>query len=218
MKTELSETLKSVYPEIKVAILEVKNVTNKKFDQKLEEKKKELENFIRKHYKDAKNLDVIKSYNNFFKKYGKKYPIQFQIESIVKGKTLPSVSTVVEAMFIAELKNMFLTAGHDLDLIKGSLETKLSDGTESYIKINKSEQKLKAGDIITEDSVGIISSVLYGPDYRTRITMNTKNCMFFSYFPFGEDDENIRMHFNDIIENLRLFSENDIGVSNVEIF
>ena len=217
IKIGISGNLRDAYPKIKVAFLEVKNVDNKKFDEKIEEKKEDLENFIRKNYVNVKKFEVIESYNNFFKKYEKKYPIQFQIESIINGKNIPSVSCAVESMFMAELKNMFLTAGHDLDSIRGSLKTKLSYGSESYVKINNAEQNIKAGDILTEDSEGIISSVLYGPDHRTRITENTKNCLFFSYFPFGIEDDKVKSHFKDIINNLKIFSR-DVEASNVEIF
>ena len=216
MEIKIADDLKDIYPKIKIAFLEVRNVANKKSDGKLEEEKRKLEDFIRKNYMNIKQFEIIKSYNNFFKKYNKEYPIQFQIESIIKGGGIPSVSCIVEAMFLAELKNMFLTAGHDLDSIKGSLKTKRSYGRESYLKINNSEQRLKMEDIFTEDSEGIISSVLYGPDYRTRISEHTKNCLFFSYFPFGAEDEQVKSHFIDIINNLKIFCE-DVEATNIGI-
>jgi len=218
MEVKLSEELRESFPDIKVAILEAENVVNKSFDQRLEMEKRRLESYLRNNYRDVKSLEVIKKYNRFFGKYGKAYPIQYQIKSIVDGRKIPSRSTVVEAMFMAELKNMFLTAGHDLEAIRGGLETKLTDGTETYVKINNTEQRLKPGDIVTVDSEGIISSVLYGPDYRTRITDETRNCLFFSYFPYGEDDVNIKRHFHNIIENIKMFSDEEPKFSSIRIF
>lgn len=218
MEVKLSENMREEYSDIKVGILEVRSVINKRGDPRLEEEKRRLEAFIRKNYSDVKNLEVIKSYNRFFKKYGKTYPILYQIQSILNGRRLPSISAVVEAMFMAELKNMFLTAGHDLDSLKGSLETKLTKGTEKYVKINGKEQRLKAGDIVTTDAVGIISSVIYGPDHRTRVTENTRNHLFFSYFPYGEDDINIKRHFRNILENIRIFSDKELESEEIKIF
>ncbi len=218
MEVILSESLKECYPNIKIGILEVRDVVNKKFDFKLEEEKRKLEIFIRENYKDIENIDIIKDYNKFFKKYGKTYPIQFQIKSIVKGKSFPTRSTIVEAMFMAELKNMYLTAGHDLDSLKGILNTKLANGTEECVKINGERQKLELGDIITMDDEGIISSVLYGPDYRTQITNKTKNCLFFSYFLYGENNNNIKRHFKDIMENIRICSGEKVKFSEVKIY
>ena len=218
VKVKLSENLKKDYPNIKVAMLEVRNVVNKKSDSKLEDEKRKLEAFIRKEGKNLENSDVIKNYDRFFKKFGKSYPIQFQIKSILNGQSFPAVSTVVEAMFMAELKSMFLTAGHDLDSLKGELHTKMTGGRERYERINGKEQQLKAGDIITSDEESIISSVLYGPDRRTSINMNTKNCLFFSYFPYGEDDANIRLHFNNILSYIKLSSDGEPEFSEVTIF
>ncbi len=218
MEVILSEELKNEYPNIKIGILEVRGVTSKRCDPRLEREKRLLEAYIRKNYTNPEEIDVIKSYNRFFKKYGKVYPIQFQIQSILKGKLIPTRSTVVEAMFMAELKNMYLTAGHDLDSLNGPLETRLADGSESYVKINGKEQRLKPGDIYTRDRVGIISSVLYGPDYRTRIRDDTKNCLFFSYLPYGEEDVNIKRHLRNILDNLRIFMDEEPEVVEIRIY
>jgi DNA/RNA-binding domain of Phe-tRNA-synthetase-like protein len=207
VEVKLSENLKEKFPDIKIGILEVRNIVNRKFDSKLEEEKRKVEKFIRENYTDIENIETIQKYDKFFKKFEKTYPIRFQIKSVLNGRNIPSVSTIVETMFMAELKNMFLTAGHDLDKIKGNIETKLSKGGETYTKINQKEQELKSDDLISLDEESVISSVLYGPDSRTKITENTKNCLFFSYFPYGESDEDIKKHFNDILDNIKIFSD-----------
>ena len=207
MEVELSENLREAFPDIKVAVLEAWNVVNKSFDLGLEGEKRRLEAYIRENYKNLGNFEVVKSYNRFFKRWGKTYPVQFQVKSIVKGRKIPARSTLVEAMFMAELKNLYLTAGHDLDALKGEkLNTRLAEGTEEYVKLNGERQRLEAGDIITMDGEGIISSVLYGPDLRTRITDRTRSCLFFTYFPYGEEDGNIKRHFQNIAENIKIFS------------
>lgn len=218
MKIHLSETLRKDFPDLKIGMIEIRGVANKKFDSRLEDEKRKLETSIRQQGKALESSDAIKSYNRFFNRYGKTYPIQFQIKSMLEGQNFPSASTVVEAMFMAELKSMFLTAGHDLDSLKGELKTKLSAGAEKYEKINGKVQELKQGDIVTEDGEGIISSVLYGPDRRTCITMNTKNCLFFSYFPYGEDDAKIRLHFQGVLGYIKVFSDKEPEASDVAIF
>jgi len=55
--------------------------------------------------------------------------------------------------------------------------------------------KLKPEDITTEDESEIISSILFGPDRGTMITTKTRNYLFFAYFPYGEEDTEIRNHF-----------------------
>ena len=197
--------------------MEVRNLENKKLDQALEKEKRKIEADIRNNAKEYLESDTIKKFNLFFKKFGKKYPIEYQIKSIASGKSFPSQYTVVEAMFMAELKNMYLTAGHDLDLIKGSLNTKITKGNEEYVNISEKEMKLKPEDIITLDGTGIISSVLFGPDKRTMITEKTRNYLFFAYFPYGEEDSKIRNHFEDIIKYINIFDKG-FDRSNVEIY
>jgi len=217
MHVEIDDSLRNSFPDLKVSTIEIKNLENKIIDENLEFEKRILEERIRKEYVKFQEFEVIKKYNKFFKKFEKIYPISYQIKSILEGKSFPAQHTVVEAMFMAELKNMFLTVGHDLNLINGSLRTKLTNGSESYINIIGKEIKLKAFDIVTEDSSGIISSVLYGPDRRTMVTNKTRNYLFFSYFPYGENDEKIKNHFEDIVKYIRIFS-NDFDRSNIEIF
>lgn len=214
----ISNNLQQEFPDLKIAIMRVKNIDYQSDETKLKQEKQKIEKFIRTNYQDVKNLDVIKSYNQFFKKFGKVYPIQYQIQSIIDGKGLPSTIKVVEAMFMAELQTLFLTAGHDLDKIEGNLQVQLTIGDEKYLKINQKDQSLKPRDIIGLDDKGIISSVLYGPDFRTKITKSTTNCLFFSYFPYGQNDENITEHFNSILKYIKLIASNELLTSDFEIF
>lgn len=198
--------------------MKVGNINYQANDSKFNHEKQKIEEFIRSNYQDVKTLDVIKSYNKFFKKFGKVYPIQYQIRSIIDGKGIPTTIKAVEAMFITELKTMFLTAGHDLDKFEGKLEVEITHGGEEYQKINQKDQILKLGDIICRDDHGIISSVLYGPDYRTKITKSTTNCLFFSYFPYGEVDDNIMEHFNSLLKFIKLVAEKDSLTSEILLF
>lgn len=216
MQVNVSLDLSKYFPDLKVATMEVRKLENKKIDEELEKEKRSIEAEIRNNSKDYLESETIKKYNQFFKKFGKKYPIEYQIKSITEGKSFPSQYTVVEAMSMAELKNMYLTAGHNLDLIKGCLNTKITKGSEEYMNISGKEMKLKPGDITTEDEFGIISSVLFGPDRRTIITEKTRNFLFFAYFPYGEEDRKIENHFEDILNYIRIF-DNKFERSDIKI-
>ncbi|KYC51032.1 MAG: B3/4 domain protein [Candidatus Methanofastidiosum methylothiophilum] len=207
MEVNISNDLSKYFPDLKIATMEVRNLENKKLDESLEKEKRAIESDIRNNTKDYLESETIKKYNQFFKKFGKKYPIEYQIKSIASGKSFPSQYTVVEAMFMAELKNMYLTAGHDLDLIKGNLNTNITKGSEEYMNISGNEMKLKPEDITTEDEFGIISSVLFGPDRRTMITEKTRNYLFFAYYPHGEDKTKIKNHFEDIGTYIKIFDK-----------
>ncbi len=57
----------------------------------------------------------LPAYASYYRAFDKTYHVLGQLKSVaVKGKAIPSVAALVEAMFIAELHNGLLTAGHDL--------------------------------------------------------------------------------------------------------
>jgi DNA/RNA-binding domain of Phe-tRNA-synthetase-like protein len=109
-------------------------------------------------------------------------------------------------MFTAELRNMLLTAGHDLDPVKLPLTLGVSEGHEKYVRINGSEQELKAGDMIISDSEGVISSVIYGPDQRTSINPGTINVIFTVYAVPGISEQALLQHLQGIEANVRLIA------------
>lgn len=218
MNISISNNLAQEFPSLKIAIMRIENLEYQTDHSEFNEEKQKVEEFIRTNYQDPKDLEVIISYNKFFKKFEKIYPIQYQIKSITEGKRLPSTVKAVEAMFMTELQTMFLTAGHDLNKIEGNLKVELTQGDEKYVKINQKEQSLKSGDIICSDESGVISSVLFGPDFRTMITKSTINCLFFSYFPYGQDDDNINGHFKSILKYIKLVTSNELLTYKIEIF
>lgn len=125
---------------------------------------------------------------------------------IFKGKSIPQVAALVEAMFMEELRNMLLTAGHDLDAVQTPLKLDTSRGDEKYIRMNGQEQILKAGDMMIADSVAVISSVIYGPDRRTMISSTTTRVLFTVYGVPGIGEQTVRQHLEGIEANIRLVS------------
>ena len=116
----------------------------------------------------------------------------------IKGQPIARESALVEALFMAELKNLLLTSGHDLDAISGPLTLDVASGNESYTGIGGKEQQPKAGDMMFTDGEGIISNVIYGPDRRTCITPETRNLLVTIYGVPGISTEAIKGHLRDI--------------------
>jgi hypothetical protein len=92
----------------------------------------------------------------------------------------------------------------------------LSDGSEEYTKINEKDQKLKAADVFAHDGTSIISSVLSGPDARTKITNETRTCLFMCY-SFGLTDEEMRAHMEDILSYLRMLTRDSLETGDVTV-
>ncbi len=172
----VTEVWKTAYPGAAVGVLAMHTVVNPEHHPVLEKQKEELENQLRSRFSSydraaLKALPTIQAYNTYYKRYKKTYHVQLQLESVVfKGKSIPRVAGLVEAMFMAELKNLLLTAGHDLAAVQMPVGIDVAKGTERYIRLNGQEQELKPGDMMIADAQGVISSVIYGPDRRTQFT------------------------------------------------
>ncbi|HJW96532.1 MAG TPA: phenylalanine--tRNA ligase beta subunit-related protein [archaeon] len=217
MELKINTDAKIAYPDLKVSIVEVRFSGEPKFNQEIIDLKKALENKIKSDYKNPENLERVIKYNLFYKKFDSKVPMEFQIKSILNNKEIPMIHPVLICMFIAELKNIILTAGHDLDKLEDdTIEVLRSNGTEEYTKINEKVQKLKNNDIFAIDGTGIISSVLCGPDSRTKITDETENFLFMCY-SFGLSNEEIENHMNDIIGYLKTLVKGNLESSAIKI-
>ena len=195
---------KSSFPNAHAGILVIRNASNPTHHAELEKRKAELEESLRAQFAGQDraaiaNHPVLKIYGEHYKKFKKTYHVQLQLESIVlKGKSIPSVASLVECMFMAEVKNMLLTAGHDLDKLQLPLTLDVTQGTESYTLMRGTEQTVKAGDMTISDQASIISNIIYGPDQRTQISESTRNMVFTVYAPAGIDEQLIMRHLEDI--------------------
>jgi len=200
----ISGEIKKVYPEALLGILAIRNVCNPNQHEELDRCKLELENNLREKYagvdKDyLRKMEPIKNYNNYYKRFKKTYHVLLQLESIVfKNKSIPKVASLVEAMFMAELKNLLLTAGHDLDAIDLPIKLDVSNGGEKYIQISGQERELIPNDMMVSDLQGITSSIIYGPDKRTQIKPDTRNVLFVVYAPPGIEESKVFQHLQDI--------------------
>jgi DNA/RNA-binding domain of Phe-tRNA-synthetase-like protein len=201
---EITSAWKSAFPGAHAGVLVMRNVTNPAHHAKLEKQKTELEEVLRAQFAGQDRTaiashPILKVYGEYYKRFKKTYHVQLQLESIVlKGKSIPTVASLVECMFMAEVTNMLLTAGHDLDKLQLPLTLNVTQGTESYTTMRGNEQTVKAGDMTISDGAGIISNIIYGPDQRTQITESTRNVVFTVYAPAGIDEELIMGHLQDM--------------------
>lgn len=204
----VSEEWKVAYPGASAGILVMCNVANPARHAVLDQQKADLETQLRSQfsgYDRAKlgQIPILQVYDKYFKRFKKTYHVQLQLESVVfKGKSIPNVAALVEAMFMAELKNMLLTAGHDLEALQLPVTLEVAKGDERYVMINGQEQTLKPGDMMMTDGRGVISNVLYGPDQRTRIMPSTERVLFMVYVPPGIEERIVHDHLHDIQANV----------------
>ncbi len=208
----VSETWKAAYPHGLFGVLAMRNVINPDYHAGLDQKRLDLESDLRSRFgdltrKQIKSLASLQPYTLYYGRYGKTYHVQLQLESIVlKGKSLPRARALLEAMFLAELKSQLLTAGHDWDQIAEPLTLDVARGDERYVLLGGQEQAAKQGDMMVRDGSGIISTILYGPDSRTRIVPETRRVLFTVYGPPGVSAQAMEEHLGTLRSNVTLLA------------
>ena len=174
--------------------------------------KKDIELRLRDKYAgfsraDLLSIDTLNAYKNYYKKFKKTYHVQLQLESVVlKGKSLPNVTPLVDANFASEMETLLLTAGHDADLLEGPISIEVTNGSESFTQMNGNLKMLKAGDMMMKDEKGVVCTIIYGQDKRTPISPKTKRALYVTYVPEGISRETVISHLDKIKENILLFA------------
>ncbi len=204
----VSAAWKTTYFDSHIGVLAMRAVGNPPSHAGLEQQKIALEQELRARYGDQDRsallqAPVLQAYAAYYRRFKKTYHVQLQLESIVfKGKTIPSVAALVEAMFMAEIKNMLLTAGHDGTVLQPPLTVDVARGDERYTLLRGQEQVLKAEDMFIRDGTGVVSSIIYGPDQRTAIHAQTSDVVFTVYAPAGITADVVAHHLRDLQANV----------------
>ncbi len=97
---------RSSWPGAAIGLLEISNVVNRADSPALELRKRDIETRLREKYsgftrQEFSTLPVMEEYIRYYKRFEKTYHVLLQVESLVlKGKSLPSVSPLVDANFM----------------------------------------------------------------------------------------------------------------------
>lgn len=209
-KFTVLESFRQLYPRSSAGVLVMRGVANPPSPPSLRQRTQAIEDRIRDDYAGwdrarLAELPVMEAYSAYYRPFKKTYHVQLQLESVaLKGRSLPRADALLEAMFGAEINNLLLTAGHDLAAVKGAVRLGAASGEEHYVTLSGEEKTLKAGDMFMADDEGVISSVLYGPDSRTRLLPSTRDALFTVYAPAGITAEAVRRHLVDIRDGVLL--------------
>lgn len=208
----LSDGWKSTYPNASVGVLVMRGVVNPERSAALDIRAEEVERNLRSQFAGAdraalRALPTIRAYTDYYRRFKKTYHVQLQLESVaLKNRSIPEMPGLVKAMVIAELNSQLLTAGHDVAALDGQLVAGVAQGTEHYSLLNGGNQELKSGDMCIADRTATISSVIYGPDHRTRLQAETKHVCFAVYGVPGIAHAAIEVHLGDIRDAILLFA------------
>jgi DNA/RNA-binding domain of Phe-tRNA-synthetase-like protein len=202
----------TAYPGAAAGALILRGVANPTHHPGLDQRITEWEADLRRRLGGSdraalRALPVLRAYAAHYRRFRKTYHVELQLESVLlKGRAIPRSPGLVAAMVAAELRSLLLTAGHDLRAIESPVTLDVATGGERYVLLSGREEELKAGDMMMADRQGVISSVLSGPDQRTRITPDTHDVFFAVYAPAGIGESPVRRHLEDLRDAVRLLA------------
>jgi len=209
----ISETAgwREAHPGATIGLLELSGVDTTGPSAGLDNRKREAERRLRSAHQsftrqDFLSLPVIAAYDRYYTRFRKTYHVLLQVESIVlKGKSLPRISPLVDSNFAAEVETFVLTAGHDADKLRGPIVLDVSRDGESLTQMNGTSRALYAGDMIMRDADGVSCSIIYGQDDRSAISEGTTHALYVAYAPAGVPVEAVESQLQGIEANVRSF-------------
>lgn len=207
----VDDAWRTAHPGATVGILVLRDVANPPSHAGLNDLAEALEHDLRTRFgaADKETLRAnppLPAYAAYYKRWGQRYHVALQRESVAqKGKPVPRVAALVEAMFIAELRNGILTAGHDLDAVSLPIDLGVGAG-EPFPSPSGTEQTVKPGDMFTAVDGRVLSAVITGPSAVARISPETTAALFVAYAPPGVAPALVDGHLAEIERNVRLIA------------
>jgi DNA/RNA-binding domain of Phe-tRNA-synthetase-like protein len=199
VEIEITENWQRTFPGAQIGLLLLAGIDNSQRYAALDEHKQQLEGEIRDRYSGYERsrllqLDVLRAYKEYYRRFNKTYHVLLQLESVIAGKSLPAVSPLVDACFSAELDSHMLTASHDAASLVGEVAIDAAQGGEQLTQLGGAIKRVPPGDMLMRDALGVVCTVIYGPDQRTAITTSTTAALYVTYVPPGITAETVHAH------------------------
>lgn len=212
LSISVTDEWRGAHPGALLGLLELSGLANDGTCSALDERKRAIEARLRAGCQgftrqDFLDMPVMAAYARYYRRFEKTYHVLQQVESIVlKGKSLPDVSPLVDACFAAELETLVLTAGHDAARLQGAISMDVSREGEQMVQMNGAAKTIHAGDMLMRDALGVCCTVIYGQDNRSPISRQSSQALYVAYAPAGVPLESVDEQLTKIEQNIRLFS------------
>jgi DNA/RNA-binding domain of Phe-tRNA-synthetase-like protein len=205
MQIELTPAFQTAFPDGVFGALVARDCPNRPRATAIARDQRMVEARLRERF-PGNTIDAdaaAMAYGRHFRRFGGRYPVTHQAKTILAGRPIESASALVEVMFTAELDSLVLTSGHDLHALCDPLQVDVALAGDTYTKLSGREQALRPGDMIVRDAEGVIASVIYGPDSRTRLREDSAAALFGAWCPRGIPVAAVEAHLGTLAGLLR---------------
>ena len=178
MKVIIGNEIKSLLPQLKLAVIQCQ-VKNSRYNDQLWQEIKDIILKIREEFQldEIKDIPQIKATKEAYKKLGKD-PNRYRPSAeslyrrIVKGNDLYQISTVVDIINLVSLKTGYSIGGFDLEKIVGEIKLGVGQPDEPYNGIGRGNLNIQDLPVYRDDQGAIGTPT--SDHIRTAISLNTE--------------------------------------------
>lgn len=178
----ISQELSEKYPGALLMEKTIEDISRiERSNHELEAEKRKAEEEMRSKFA---NLDDprIRAYETYYRGLGiEQSHMKSQIRSILKGKQMPVINTLVDSVLLPELRHCILMGAHDSSFIEGDAVVSVTKEGEEFTAIGNRLTRIPANDIVLRDDKEIIASIAMGPCEKTKLRHDTATAKIFAF-------------------------------------
>lgn len=200
MDLTLDPSLRKLFPDLKVLVGRIENVTIESYIPELEAFKEEVIREIRGIYdlKAVKDNPTFRAYRDFFWRI-KVDPTKTRpaaealIRRVLRGRPLPRINSLVDAYNLASMKSEIALASFDADELHGSLLMRFAVEGEEFLGIGMAKPvRLTGNEVVITDGEKLVAIYPYRDAEQSKITNETRNVLLLACGVPGISEEKLR--------------------------
>ncbi len=150
----------------------------------------------------------IKNWRGAYKQFNEKKnrsSIEALLRRIVNGKSLPSISPLVDMYNAASVKHFIPCGGEDLDTLAGDLILTIGDGSVPFRQLGANEDEFPpAGEVLYRDDEKVICRAFnWRESDLSKLTEDTTNAIIVVEALSPEDQANMAEALNELVGMIR---------------
>jgi len=167
--------------------LKLRGLQNKIRDEKFEAYRQDKIKGLRVSYSEQfiQEDSFLEGFRQLHTKVGrsnKKYVSSPEnlIGMLLRNGTIPSINLIVDIYNLVSLETRLALGAHDISKIDGNVTLRLTNGTEKFLPLGKTEAEIVASGEYSyiDDSNEVICRLEYRQVEKTKVTLDTKNCFY----------------------------------------
>jgi DNA/RNA-binding domain of Phe-tRNA-synthetase-like protein len=188
LNIEIFDDVLGKFPDLRVLMREVKDITVSEIDPGLEKFKEDVYAEVRHRFtlEGLKDEPIFKAYRNFFWRIGvdptKVRPAaEALIRKVLGGRSIPCINTVVDAYNLASMTTCIALAAFDINRLNGNIIMRFANKGEEFLGIGMDKPViLTGGEVVMTDASRLLAIYPHRDAEYSKITLQTNDLVIIS--------------------------------------